>query len=146
MAPLTPAVMVISGLTFQPLFCMLLISGSYLVCLWVRASSGNLSWQYVNSINWIVWLVEGTMGVGVWLWAPIMHNMSGFSLAWHWHFVCEHVHVRSHSGIVLSGGWLLWLPALANVKNLVFLLACSVWVIRWTALLCLAIRSPFKYG
>ena len=104
MAPLTPAVIVISGLTFQPLFCMLLISGSYLVCLWVRASSGNLSWQYVNSINWIVWLVEGIMGVGVWLWAPIMHNMSGFSLAWHWHFVCEHVHVRSHSGIVLSGG------------------------------------------
>ena len=104
MAPLTPAVMVISGLTFQPLFCMLLISGSYLVCLWVRASSGNLSWQYVNSINWIVWLVEGTMGVGVWLWAPIMHNMSGFSLVWHWHFVCEHVHARSHYGIVLYGG------------------------------------------
>ena len=63
MAPLTPAVMVISGLTFQPLFCMLLISGSYLVCLWVRASSGNLSWQYVNSINWIVWLGEGIMGM-----------------------------------------------------------------------------------
>ena len=67
MAPLTPAVMVISGLTFQPLFCMLLISGSYLVCLWVRASFGNLSWQYVNSRNWIVWLGEGIMGVGVWL-------------------------------------------------------------------------------
>ena len=53
-APLTPAVMVIKGLTFQPLFCMVWISGSYLVCLWVRAPSGNLSWQYVNSINWIV--------------------------------------------------------------------------------------------
>jgi hypothetical protein len=64
-APLTPAVMVIKGLTFQPLFCMVLIRGSYLVCLWVRAPSGNLSWQYVNSINWIVWLGEGRMGVGV---------------------------------------------------------------------------------
>jgi hypothetical protein len=31
-APLTPAVMVISELTFQPLFCMVLISGSYFVC------------------------------------------------------------------------------------------------------------------
>jgi len=41
---------------------------------------------------------------------------------------------------------LLWLPALTTVKNLVLLLACSVWVIRWTALLCLAILSPFKYG
>jgi uncharacterized SAM-binding protein YcdF (DUF218 family) len=106
-APLTPAVMVISGLTFQPLLCMVLISGSYLVCLWVRASSRNLSWQYVNSINCIVWLGEGSMGVGDWLWAPIMHNMSGFSLAWHWHFVCKHVHVRSHSGTVWSGGWLV---------------------------------------
>ena len=32
------------------------------------------------------------------------------------------------------------------MKNLVFLLACSVWVIGWTALLCLVIPSPFKYG
>ena len=64
-APLTPAVMVIRGLTFHPLFCMVLISGSYLMCLWVRASSRNLSWQYVNSINWIVWLGEGSMGVDV---------------------------------------------------------------------------------
>ena len=86
------------------------------------------------------------MGVGDWLWAPIMHNMSGFSLAWHWHFVCEHVHVRSHSGTVWSGGWLLMVPALASVKNLVFLLACNVWVIIWTALLCLAILRLFKYG
>jgi hypothetical protein len=103
-APLTPAVMVISGLTFHPLFCMVLISGSYLVCLWVMASSENLSWQYVNSINWIVWFGEGGMGVVVWFWAPIMHIMSGLSLAWHSHFVCEHVHVRSHSGTVWSGG------------------------------------------
>ena len=56
------------------------------------------------------------------------------------------MHARSQSCIVWSGGWLLKLLALVNVKNLVFLLACSVWVIRWTALLCLVILSPFKYG
>ena len=103
-APLTPAVMVIRGLTFHPLFCMVLMSGSYLVCLWVSASSGNLSWQYVNSMNWIVCLGEGSIGVDDWLWAPIMHIMSGLSLAWQWHVVCGHVHARSHPGTVLSGG------------------------------------------
>ena len=42
-APLIPAVMVMRGLVFHPLFCMVLISGSYLVCLCMRACSGNLS-------------------------------------------------------------------------------------------------------
>jgi hypothetical protein len=37
-------------------------------------------------------------------------------------------------------------PTLTSVKNLVLLLACNVWVIMWTALLCLAILRPFKYG
>ena len=36
-APLTPAMMVMRGLVFNPLFCMMLISESYLVCLCVRA-------------------------------------------------------------------------------------------------------------
>ena len=53
-APLTPAVMMIRRLIFHSLFCIVLISGLYLVCLCVRACSGYLSWQYVNSINWIV--------------------------------------------------------------------------------------------
>jgi hypothetical protein len=53
------------------------------VCLCVRASSGNLSWQYVNSMNWMVWLGEGNIGLCVWLGAPIMHIMPGLSLAWH---------------------------------------------------------------
>ena len=43
MAPLTPAVMVMRGLVFHPLFCMVLINGSYLVCLCERACSGNMS-------------------------------------------------------------------------------------------------------
>jgi hypothetical protein len=54
MAPLTPAVIVMRWLVFQPLFWMVLFSGSYLACLCARACSGNLSWQYVNSMNWIV--------------------------------------------------------------------------------------------
>jgi hypothetical protein len=65
MAPLTPAVMVMRGFTFHPLFCMVLISGSYLACFCSRAWSGNLSWQYVNSMNWTTCVGEG--GIGVWL-------------------------------------------------------------------------------
>ena len=42
-APLTLAVMVIRGLVFHPLFCIVFISGSYLVCLCVRPCSGNMS-------------------------------------------------------------------------------------------------------
>jgi hypothetical protein len=36
-APLTPAVMVIRGFVFQPLFLIVLISGSYFPCFCVRA-------------------------------------------------------------------------------------------------------------
>jgi hypothetical protein len=145
MAPLTPAVMVIRGFVCHPRFCMVLINGSYLLCLCVRAWSGNLSWQYVNSMNWIVSLEEGAIGVCVWFGAPIMHSMSGLSLGWHWHVVCVHVHWRSQSGIVCSGGLLFKWPALVNVKKRVFLWACNVWVMRCTALLCLAILRPFRY-
>jgi hypothetical protein len=51
MAPLTPDVMVMMGLVFHPLLCRVLINGSYFMCFRMRACSGNLSWQYVNSIN-----------------------------------------------------------------------------------------------
>ena len=50
-APLIPAVMVMRGLVFHPLFCMMLISGSYLVCFCVMACLENLSWQYVNLMS-----------------------------------------------------------------------------------------------
>ena len=82
---------------------MFVIDGSYLMCLCVRAWSGNLSWQYVNSMSWTVTLREGVIGACVWFGAPIMHRMFGLSLAWHWH-VCVHVHLRSYSEIVCSGG------------------------------------------
>ena len=42
-APLTPAVMVMRGLVFHPLFRSVVVSGSYLVCLCAQACSGNLS-------------------------------------------------------------------------------------------------------
>ena len=64
-APRTPAVMVMRGLVFHPFICIVLISGSYLVCFCVMACSGNLSWQYVNSMNWTVVVGDGSMGVCV---------------------------------------------------------------------------------
>ena len=42
-APLTLAVIVIRGFVFQPLFCIVLISGSYFACFCVIACLGNLS-------------------------------------------------------------------------------------------------------
>ena len=51
------------GVDFPSIFIfMVLISGSYLVCLCVRAWSGNLLWQYVNSMNWVVSVEEGVIG------------------------------------------------------------------------------------
>ena len=82
------------------------------------------------------------MGGVVWIGTPIMHNMSGLSLARHWHGVWRHMHCSNHSGTICSCGWLLKWPALILVKYRVFLLACSVWAIRCIALLCLAILSP----
>ena len=41
--PLTPTMIVMRGFVFQPMFCMLLMSGSYSTCLCVRACSENLS-------------------------------------------------------------------------------------------------------
>ena len=59
---------------------MLLIYGSYLVCLCVRACSGNMSWQYVNSKKCIVCGGDGNNGVGVWFGAPTMLRMYGLNL------------------------------------------------------------------
>ena len=77
-------------------------------------------------MNWTVTLGEGVIGVCIWFRAPTMHRMYGLSLAWHWHVVCVHVHLRSHSGFVCSGGVLFRWHALVNVKNWVFSWACSV--------------------
>ena len=39
----TPVAMVMRGFTFHLLFCMVLINGSYLECLCLKAWLGNLS-------------------------------------------------------------------------------------------------------
>jgi hypothetical protein len=75
----------------------------------------------VNSISCNVWLDVGDIGGIVWFGAPIMHNMFGLSLAKHWHGMWEHVHGNSHSGTVISCDRLLRCPALALVRNLVFI-------------------------
>ena len=146
MAPLTHVVMVMRGLVFHPLFCIALISGSYLLCFCVMACYGNMSWQYVNSMSWTVTSGVGVIGVCVWFGAPIMHRMSGLRLAWHWLGVWGHVHLSNHSRIVRSGGLLLILLALVSVNNMVVLLAWSVCVMRCTALSCLEICRPFRQG
>ena len=46
----------------------------------------------------------------------------------------------------LVGRFVIGLPALVNVKKRVYLLACSVCVMRCTALSCLEILRPFRKG
>ena len=77
MPPLTPVVTITRGFAFQLLFLRVFRSGSYLVCLCLRACYGNLSWQYVNSINFGVCVNGRRLYIGVWLLlgAPIMHRM-----------------------------------------------------------------------
>ena len=81
----------------------MLISGSYFACFCVKACSGNLSSQYVNSMNCIVYVGEGSKGIGVWFGTPSIHRIYGLSLAWHWQLVCGHVHSMSHFGIIVLG-------------------------------------------
>ena len=68
----------------------------------------------------------GIKGVGVWFGAPSILKIFGLNLAWHWQFVCGHVHFMSHSRTVCSWFMLLRLPAFVSVQNRVCLLACSV--------------------
>ena len=60
---------------------------------------------------------DGVRVVCVWFWAPIMHRMSGRTLAWHFARCCGHVHLSTHSGIVSSGALLLIVHVLVSVKN-----------------------------
>ena len=80
-APLSPTVIVIRSFVFQPLFRISSINGSYLACFCVMACSGNLSWQYVISMNCIVCVCEGSNGVGVLFGIPRIQRMSGLSMA-----------------------------------------------------------------
>jgi hypothetical protein len=88
------------------------------------------------------WECEGAgvllVFVRVWFGARIMHRFFDHSLAWYWHVMCGHVHLRSQFGIVCERDLLSRFHALVSVKNRVFMLACNAWVMRSTALLCRA--------
>ena len=100
--PLAPATSTMSGATFHPLVMMLLMSGWYFMIFLSRVSVANLSLQYVNSINCMVISGVGVSGGG-WLYGwPMMHSMSGLSLALQWHLWVPHVHGSSHVGTVFS--------------------------------------------
>lgn len=49
MTPLTPAMMVIRGIIFHPLFWSMFINESYLAYLCMVTCSRNMLWQYVKS-------------------------------------------------------------------------------------------------
>ena len=70
--------------------------------VFMREGLFGVLWQYVNFMSCIVWVGDGSMGVDVWVGAPSIFRISSLRLAWHWHFVCEHVHGISHSGMVRS--------------------------------------------
>ena len=70
------------GVVFHPLFWMDVISGSYLVCFCVMACSGNMSWQYVNSMNWTLVMGDGVTSVCVWFGAPIIGNKLHSTSGW----------------------------------------------------------------
>ena len=81
------------------IFCMVSISG---VVFGVFAHEGLFRESAVNSISCVVCAREGHIGVCVWFGAPSMHKKDGLTLAWHWHFVYGHMHLRNHYGIVWS--------------------------------------------
>ena len=58
------------------------MSGSYLACLCTMACLGNMSWQYVNSMNRSV-LEEGVVDGMLWLGAPMMQRMYGLNFGRH---------------------------------------------------------------
>ena len=81
-SPSYSCLIVIRGFIFQPLFRMALIEGSYLACFCVMACSGNMLWQYVNSMNCIVCVCVRVGRVwGVWFGAPSIQRMYGLSMA-----------------------------------------------------------------
>ena len=64
MAPLTPAMTVMKGLTFRLLFFSVVIRGPSLVCCCSRACFGYLSRQYIIYRNcYCAWEGEEVIGV-----------------------------------------------------------------------------------
>ena len=115
MAPRTPDVIVMSGLTFHPLVRSVWMRGLYLLVFVCMALLGNLSWQYVNSMSCIVFCDVGVMGGLSSTGAPMIHRMSGLSRVVHVQGVTGHAHWSSQSGVVLSWGRKCLFPAFTSV-------------------------------
>ena len=115
-APLTPTVMMMRGLTCQPAILSVWMSALYFAVFSLCAVFGNMSWQYVNSMNYMTFDEVDVRGGG-WLsmGAPSTHSIFGLSLAKNMHGVVGHVHWSSHCGTVLSCGLEFWLPTFIRV-------------------------------
>ena len=119
------------------------MDGLYLAILSLCVVFETLSWQYVNSMNYMTCVAVGARGGWVSVGAPSMHNMYGRSFARHVHVVLGHVHWSSHCGTMLSCGMRCWLPTCMSVQHRVYLFKCSVCANWCTALLWWAIHRPF---
>lgn len=65
MAPQTSTVMVMRGLTCHLAIFRACMSGLYLLDCYVWAAMGNRSWQYMNSMNSIMFVGDGAGGLVV---------------------------------------------------------------------------------
>jgi hypothetical protein len=78
--------------------------------------------QFGHCSDWIVFVGEGTIGVGVWWGAPIIHRMSGLSRAWHWHLVCG-----MYSSWASRGQFVLGYCCWCYLR----LLMCNIYCVYW---------------
>ena len=79
MEPQTPAVMTIMGETFHPLLLISSRRGMYLLIFCSMCSIGNLSFVYVNSMNYIVYLGLGSVGCRAWYGNPLTYSIYGLN-------------------------------------------------------------------
>ena len=100
--PLTPTMMVIRGLTFNPAVLSVWTSGLHSLYFSPMLELENQLRQYVKCL-----VFDGVGISDVWLslGAPSTHRMPGLSLSMHVHGVREHVHCSSCSRTVIS--WVL---------------------------------------
>ena len=99
-----PAVITMSGSTFQPKLAILSKSGWYFPIFLFIVSVEKRSLQYVNSINWMVISGLGVFGGDCPCGMPRTQRRSGLNLALQWQRFVLHVHGNSHEGSVFSGG------------------------------------------
>ena len=78
---LAPDASTMSGVAFHPLALILFMSGWHLVIFLSSVSAEYMSLQYVNSMNWIVISGVGATDGGELYGWPLMHYISGLSLA-----------------------------------------------------------------